>query len=469
MNVSRQRFLRASIHVAVLMAIAYLLFGFIRPTVATVSIDDQTYKITGPHTHENLSVYLIHAREQDPTTYITLEEGLRTGAVKVTEKDEKQVNELVIENVGDVPLFLQEGDRVSGGEQDRIIYASHVVPPHSGKKPLQAFCVEAGRWAPKENKDARRFEATLNPVLAPLAIRKAAKVQNSQGQVWTAVAGQKDSATAQGLSANTNSSLNETLDSPKVKQLSDEFVAALKDVLANNPDAIGIAVAINGQVAEVNLYPNHDLLTKQYPRLLGSYALDAVLQKKDVADQKTLSANEVCSYIWKNDQESKNQELSSALAMTRRGGRGSDAYPMNGALGNELDTNFDLQRVQEVTVPGQVDGQQQVGILMGTQRTTQQLGVQRQVQTRAWPIQSHGGYTRSEALDRENHLMVIQNGSSYKCTTQNGGKTVHKQFMAREQPTNANIQRGQGRVVPQGQQIEQPSPNNRPVRGSDQP
>jgi len=39
------------------------------------------------------------------------------------------VNELLIENTGDIDLFIQAGDIVKGGKQDRTIGTDFVVPP----------------------------------------------------------------------------------------------------------------------------------------------------------------------------------------------------------------------------------------------------------------------------------------------------------------------------------------------------
>jgi len=42
---------------------------------------------------------------------------------------------------------------------------------------------------------------------------------------------------------------------------------------------VGVAVAVNGKVEEVNIYPNHQLFRAIYPRLVLSYALEGALEK----------------------------------------------------------------------------------------------------------------------------------------------------------------------------------------------
>src|SRR6266478_614713 len=114
--------------------------------LAGVDADAGPFEVTGPYAHENLSVFLIHSPHQDERDFITLDQGLKEGWVKVSEKQREEVGELQIENQSEYPLFLQEGDRLQGGKQDRIIIASLVVPPKSGKMIVPAFCIEQSRW-----------------------------------------------------------------------------------------------------------------------------------------------------------------------------------------------------------------------------------------------------------------------------------------------------------------------------------
>src|SRR5262249_40286128 len=161
--------------------------------------------------------------------FITLDEGLKSGLCTVSEKEQSEVRELQIENRSDQPLFLQEGDRLQGGKQDRTIYASLVVPPKSGKMGLPTFCIEQGRLHALEG--APMFMAMQNSALAPKEVREAAKFNKDQQGVWAAVGEQKRQATVNMLSSNSNTSLNEVFESPKVKEVSDAFAKALSGVL----------------------------------------------------------------------------------------------------------------------------------------------------------------------------------------------------------------------------------------------
>jgi hypothetical protein len=440
MKLSREQLVRGSVLVGIgLIAALWLGRLHYRATAATVpvnpeqprswvqlganpsvSLDGATYRVTGPYKHENLAIYLLHSADQDPVEYITLEEGLRSSIVKVTEKDQERVNELMIENTGDQPLFLQEGDRIQGGKQDRIIYASHVVPPHSGKMPVSSFCVEQGRWT--AGAGGKNFAGNFNPVLAPVSVRQAAKVQNNQGYVWAAVAGQKALSQARGLSSNSNSSLNETLDAPKVKQLSDQFTTALKDVLEKQADAKGLAIALNGQIVEINEYPNHQVLSKLYPRLLGSYALEAVLHKEEAKGTRTPQAADVCAYMWDNDQQVKQVALAAAQPRTSGAAAGQARVFINA---EDVAVNYNVTRIND-------DEQRAMPQLTGTAiyngREVQRLGNAR-VPGRS---QVQEATQRQVDVNKDNKLDIAPAKQAVLCTTNYQGKVVHRQFLPRD-------------------------------------
>ena len=112
-------------------------------------------RISGPHVHRNLAIYLIHGRNAADAVPLTLAEALAKGSVQVAETG--QVNELKIENTGAEEVFIQAGDMVKGGRQDRVLTVSLLLPPRSGMIPIASFCVEPGRWSARGGEDPTRF------------------------------------------------------------------------------------------------------------------------------------------------------------------------------------------------------------------------------------------------------------------------------------------------------------------------
>lgn len=112
-------------------------------------------KITGPFSYENLAVYFIHGESAKGPVPLTLEEALAKGTARLLETGNVQM--LSIENFGEEEVFIQAGDIVKGGQQDRVLSVSLLVPAKSGAVPISAFCVEQSRWARRGQEDPTRF------------------------------------------------------------------------------------------------------------------------------------------------------------------------------------------------------------------------------------------------------------------------------------------------------------------------
>ena len=66
------------------------------------------YRLSGPYTHKNLTVFLVHGKDRTTKTFLTLEEALAQKKVRVYET--KDVNELAIRNLSNQDIYVQSGD-----------------------------------------------------------------------------------------------------------------------------------------------------------------------------------------------------------------------------------------------------------------------------------------------------------------------------------------------------------------------
>jgi hypothetical protein len=241
------------------------------------------YRLAGPYSHKNLSVFLVCATpSMGDCLYTTLDEALADKRVIVHETG--QVNELSIENVSETEVFIQAGDIVKGGRQDRVLAYDLILPPHSGQVPVASYCVEHGRWSQRGNEVAGRFSesnAMLPSKEGKMGFRGGAK---SQQAVWNSV-----SETQQKLGARLEksvaapesaSSLQLSLEDKDLKAVADEYVAALKDCADRTPDAVGMLFAVNGEVNSGDLYGSRPMFRKLWPRLLKAAAVEATANYK---------------------------------------------------------------------------------------------------------------------------------------------------------------------------------------------
>ena len=89
------------------------------------------YHLTGPYTHNNLAIYLIHREDSDSEPVpLTLGEAMAQGLVKVTETDD--IEELVVRNLGEREVFIQSGDLCQGWQAGSRLDRQHDPSPEFG-------------------------------------------------------------------------------------------------------------------------------------------------------------------------------------------------------------------------------------------------------------------------------------------------------------------------------------------------
>lgn len=272
-----------------------------------LAVDDM--RVSGPIVHDNLAIYLLCDSTARGAVPLTLEEALAKGSVKVRETG--NVNELIVENVGNDEVFVQAGDIVKGGRQDRVLSVDLLLPSHSGELPIAAFCVESGRWSARGGEDAQQFSAAAAAMPshdAKLAMQAyaAASVStlpvtgdlNSHGliranpasrqeQIWATVSnlqGQLSRSIGAPVSAPASpSSLQLTLESEKLKQAQATYIMALQDKGEVSDDFVGYVFAINGKISGGDAYASNKLFRKMWRKQLSANVTEAI-SMKDKAD-----------------------------------------------------------------------------------------------------------------------------------------------------------------------------------------
>ena len=301
----------------------------------TAAAPDPAIKIAAPLTHENLAIYLVRGRSAEGPIPATLEEALARGSVIVHETG--NVRELRIENTGSEPVFIQFGDLVKGGQQDRVLTTSLLIPPHSGQIAIGAYCVEQGRWAKRGGEDSAKFSASnaqlfsrsakvaiarapmisqetrpslgmrsppdgrtsgeqnavqppinqVRPAIEPPA-RDAQRIvqgvrpgsRSGQGEVWDSVSSAQLQLAARlaapMASEKSRTSLQLTLENERLLKAQAAFVTALEAKAAADDDVIGVVIAINGKVASADMYPSNGLFRKMWPKLVRAAATEAL-------------------------------------------------------------------------------------------------------------------------------------------------------------------------------------------------
>ncbi len=254
------------------------------------------YKILAPITHGDLTIFpVVSGRIHDTSEFITLDEGIRSGQVVVTE-------------VGNLHSSMRRRPvqvrPYGGAEVNRLVLVNNskhpIVPAESDPVDLSVFCVEHGRWT----ETSAKFDTHASVMLQP-SVRKQAMAEQNQQKVWDEVGRSRASMSAKVMAAappepsgsggsagySYSSSIRElegtssyakARENQAVKQEVDSIVQPMQKSYESvikqlrNQNAVGVVVAVKGHIVWADMFASSALLDKYWPKLLDSYATEAM-------------------------------------------------------------------------------------------------------------------------------------------------------------------------------------------------
>ena len=271
-----------------------------------------TLRLSAPVVQDNLAVYLIHGPSRAGPVPLTLAEALESGDAVLRETG--TIAELSIENIGERPVFVQVGDIVKGGLQDRVIAVSVIVPPGSGPIAVSALCVEEGRWGTRDGEDSTVFASAEHALpfrVAMVALlgaaeqmeegRQASFAPGAQALVWNVIASMQRSLPERlaGFLGGSSpaSSLNAMLEDPAIEIAAGRYMDALGEVGTGDETVIGVAFAIGGEIRGADLYPSNAMFRKLWPRLLRTAASEAATERATAPGAAAPSGEDVLAFL----------------------------------------------------------------------------------------------------------------------------------------------------------------------------
>jgi hypothetical protein len=305
-----------------LAALTLLPFSIFANNTGDQSLRTTQYKILAPITQGNLTIFPVVApASHDTSNFLTLDEGLRSGEVVITEagrvaglirrpgprpmqmyESGARVNELVLVNNSKRPLLLLAGEVVTGGKQDRIIGKDRIVPVGAEPVNLNVFCVEPGRWTERTASFGSAGDKA-SAFMAQPTVRANAMGSKSQQQVWDAVnennkkakAMLATSAPSAAAAVGGTTSYAEVMGNKEVQRQIDKVATPISQNYEHlmqqlrDRNAVGVVVAVDGRIIWADVFASTELLRKYWPKLARSYAAEAMFQhsgggKVDEAD-----------------------------------------------------------------------------------------------------------------------------------------------------------------------------------------
>jgi hypothetical protein len=217
-----------------------------------------------------MTLFPVFGQAESPLRYRVLSEALADGAVEVRERASATVPELWLVNRSDAMVLVLDGEEVVGGRQNRMVNASFLIGAKS-EVAIPVSCVEHGRW----HDVAPRFgggEATYFSLRREKEqqvrenLRATGRPTADQGAVWDAIAAKQRETRTRSATGAMNDIYRE-----RAQDLSG-YERALPVV----EGAVGLAVAINGRMAGADLFDQPDTAARLWPKLVRSYAMDAL-------------------------------------------------------------------------------------------------------------------------------------------------------------------------------------------------
>jgi len=235
-------------------------------------------------------VPLLAPAPADPD-YLLLDDALDAGLAEVTELSQGgSVPELAFRNRADRDVLLVDGEELVGAKQNRVLNLTILVA--AGEQvTIPVSCVEAGRWSWRSQRFAsgrRKLHASarwakMRGVSASLREAGRRTGGEIQHEVWASI-DRKISAFA---CRSESRALHDVYDH------AEDRLRAIRTVFAAQPRQVGAVFFIDNALAGLDLYDTPFTLAKLLPKLVDSYAFDAIERADEAAQRTTPSLAEI--------------------------------------------------------------------------------------------------------------------------------------------------------------------------------
>ena len=245
---------------------------------ADIVIDTVRRVEFGPQTtFRNLGLLALSTSVERESDYLTLDEALARHSAHIVELSEGgRVPELKIVNEGERSVLLLDGEELLGAKQNRVLNLTILAPAHRTCV-VPVSCVESGRWrhvsrdfvaSPRAHFAEGRAEKMRH---VTSSLRASGSRASDQQEVWSRIA---EKSARLGAVSDT-SAMSAMFDAYHASL--EEFVAAFTPVERQ----VGAVFFVNGRVAGLELFDAPHTWRTLAPKLIRSYALDALDQEDE--------------------------------------------------------------------------------------------------------------------------------------------------------------------------------------------
>jgi len=226
-------------------------------------------------THNAMAVVPLFTDDIDGPEYLTMGEALQEQLLIVNETSKGgQTSAVSAENMGDWPILLLDGEELQGSKQNRIVNTSVLLRPNSTTS-IAVSCSELGR-SHYMARQPREFTDSGVVMSAGIRSGKTASVARAYCATGSATADQRE------IWGQINALHQKTETDSRTSAMRDAFehrrsdIDGFVDYFAVVPEQNGMIVFVDGEVVGMDILSRPDAFARVAPRLLKSYAMEAV-------------------------------------------------------------------------------------------------------------------------------------------------------------------------------------------------
>lgn len=239
----------------------------------------------------NLTLFPLLSRSNARPDYLTLDAALAHGGACIREVPlEAEVEALQFINPCPLPVLICDGQALVGANQNRVINVTVLAPPAATLQ-LPVCCVESGRWSPRldnlHSADHTQFARgrRVRNAAVSASLRSNGTHIVDQFTVWAEI-----NAKSARMAVDSPTDAMSDIFAQHADQV-DAFVNAFQPL----PLQVGAVFAIGNRIAGLELFDSPDTLAAMLPKLLRSYALDA-LETVD-QDRDRIGRNQATAFL----------------------------------------------------------------------------------------------------------------------------------------------------------------------------
>jgi hypothetical protein len=241
-----------------------------------------------PHAAGGLALLPVIGGEPG-AAYLTAGQAIAEGSLSIGELGAGVVPELLVQNLGALPVLLLDGEHLEGAWQDRILNTTVLLAARR-ETPIPVSCVERGRWGAASSRGRSRTSDALafaelrgkNATRVVAAARSGRGRQTDQGEVWSEVERKRAEV---GGGPSPTAAMRDAFGDRR-----EELERIRRSFVAPGPAQTGVLAVAGSRVLALDVFDRPSTLAAYWDRLVRGYALDALRAERATSADAAFAA-----------------------------------------------------------------------------------------------------------------------------------------------------------------------------------